>query len=493
MRPRYNPRAPRPAASPLVSRRVRRTASLITLSVATAVAAAACGSGGASGAGEAAGASSSAGAAAVSNCASTGAGCSTSLVTAAENEALKDAGGKKIGGSVSFLWGTTGRQNTLLQNMFKPFTEATGISVNVQASSGVISVLEPQVQAGDPPDLAWDSTDGDIQQFAGHLVPIDSIIGKSTLNADFNSGDLQAATLNGHVYSIPETLQTVEVYYNPKLYKGPTQTPTWNALVNWAKTQKGTAPFCVGLEQGAFSANDASQVIDEIMLTQYGPSLLQGLSTGAIKYDSPDVIAAFKDYLNIYSDNLVYGGVSNALLTNQNNQAVPLTSTPQDCQMLAWGPWTPSYITSIHPSAKEDVDYSYFDLGSSNSSWGPDSALAQTGGGNVFVFKNTPQVDAFVKYLASPAFQTLVASTGNWPMANVQVPKSAYPGAIMQEMAAQIESVKQIVVTPFGTLPPSIRSDQVNAVLNSIKDPSSLAANLQSVDTAYAQYKAQHP
>lgn len=415
------------------------------------------------------------------------------LTKAAADAALKATGGKKdLGGKVSFVWQTSGAENTLLTNLFKTFTDATGIAVDVQSDPGMQTNLQAKVQAGSPPDVFIDSSSGDVSEYKSKLVPLDTFLDMDQFKKDFAPQEIAAASRDGHVYGVPGNVNAMSVWYDPKTYTGPTTGVTMDKLTAWAKDQVAqhkVAPFCGALSSGAFTANNASQFIDEIFAKQFGASALTDIATGKTPYNSPQMKAAWQSYLNLYQGGLEYGGATYSLSQPITSGTTNLLSNPQRCQVLPWGPYTESFINTAQPSLKPGTDYDFFNLASADASSG--SVFQETGGWFTYAFNNTPQVQAFIKFFASKEFQTLVASTGHWLMANKNVSTDAYPSPLIQKLAKERNS-STIVVGPFGILPPTIRLVVFSNLVTAIKDPSKLDASLNAIDAAYATYRASH-
>jgi alpha-glucoside transport system substrate-binding protein len=414
-------------------------------------------------------------------------------VNSAKAAALKATDGRTdLGGKVTLTWQTSGAENTLLVALLKPFTDATGIDVDVQSDPGMQTNLQAKVQAGNPPDVFIDSSAGSIQEYGNQLISMDSFLDMDAMRKDYSQEQLDAVSLNGHVKGIPGARNAIELWYNPKLYKGPTKNVTMSELLDWARKERdagATAPFCGALSSGPFTANNASQFIDEIFGKQNGPDALVKFAAGEVPYSSPEVKRAIQTYLDLYEEGLVFGGSAYALSTPITSGTKGLLAKPQQCQLLPWGPFTESFIKAGHPKFKPGEDYDFFTLTPDHS--GERRFFQDTGGWVTFAFHDDPQVRAFLKYFASTAFQTLVASTGHWLMANQQVPASAYPSPLLQRIANDRNDSTPIV-GPFGTLPPVMRLTVMSAMQQMINDPTLMDDLLHDIDDAYSTYREQH-
>lgn len=412
------------------------------------------------------------------------------LVADAQKAALDAAGGKSdLGGTVDFVWGTGGAENDRLKALLQPFTDATGVAVNVESVSNSGQVIQTRLQAGNPPDVALDTSLGAVQEYyrTGKLVPLDGFIDKSSFAQAFGQGQADAVTIDGKLYAIPGAAQGVEVWYNKKLYKGPTENVSYPQLVQWGQDELKAghpAPFCINLEQAAASANNAFVQIDNIMAQEYGADFIHKLGTGDIKYDSDQVKTAFKNYIDMFSNGLVYGGANAALTTPIKDAPLNLFTDPQNCQLVMWGPFTPGIITAANPNLKPGQDFDYFQLVPSNA--GQPSSF-YTWGWETFAFSDSPQTQAFMKYWASKEFQSLVASTGAYVMANQQVDLGVYPNDTIRGIA-QDQRQSDVVIGPYGLEPSSVRNVVLSAIMTSVADPSQLDGELEKIDQAYQTF-----
>ncbi|MFF2050262.1 ABC transporter substrate-binding protein [Leifsonia sp. NPDC058194] len=416
----------------------------------------------------------------------------SALYDGAKKAALDATGGKTdLGGSVDFVWGTGGAENDRLKALLQPFTDATGITVNVESVANIGQVVQTRLSAGNPPDVALDTGAGAVHGYfaSGKLKPIDGIIPKDEFVKSFGEGQADALTIDGHIYGIPGASQGIEVWYNKKTYTGPTENVSYSDLVKWAEgeVKKGaTAPFCTNLEQGPASAVNATVQLDNIIAQEKGADFLQKLATGAIKYTSPDVEKIYRDYVAQFGDGLVYGGAQGALTSPIKDSPLNMFTSPQKCQVTHWGSFVPGLITAAYPDLKPGTDFDYFPLKPEKSSQTP---IFYTWGWETFAFSNSPQTKAFLKYWASTGFQSLTASTGAYVMANQNVDLQVYPNDLIRGIAKDMRD-SDVRLGPYGIQPVPVRTTLLSAIMGSVADPSQLHEQLAKVDKAYATYKA---
>ena len=69
---------------------------------------------------------------------------------------------------------------------------------------------------------------------------------------------------------------------------------------------------------------------------------------------------------------------------------------------------------------------------------GPDASAVEIGGDLLVTFRDTPAIQAFVKYLATPKAAEIWAKLGGFGTGNKNVPASVYPDAITRATEAPI-------------------------------------------------------
>jgi len=106
------------------------------------------------------------------------------------------------------------------------------------------------------------------------------------------------------------------------------------------------------------------------------------------------------------------------------------------------------------------------------------------------LLKDTPQGRAFMKYVSTPEFSTLVAGTGQWIAANKRTELSAYTTPLSEQAAQAYADAKTVRYTAQNAMPPAMSQAFLAAVLAYVKDPASLDQQLATLEgvraTAYS-------
>jgi alpha-glucoside transport system substrate-binding protein len=404
-----------------------------------------------------------------------------SLVTAARQEARADAGNAKVGGSLTMIDQLGGFEQQILQAAFQPFEQETGINITYTAGQNYQQILQTRVSAGDPPDVVNDNGSGNMARYAsqGRLIPLSGFLNLNKLSSEYNPGVLQAMSINGKLYGLSAEYSPQMIFINAKTYTGPNPIKTWPELVSYSKelASAGKTPWCVALSASAQTGWPAAYFIEEIFAKTYGAAALTRWGDGQIPFTSPEVKNAFETFGQIFTQrHMIAGGVAGALSKPIADGPVGLYSSPQQCQLFAWGDYAAGIAESQNPSLKPITNIDFFPIPAVNPAYATNE---QASGWVLYAFHNTPQVRAFAKYYASAAFQALLASSGEWVVPNRDV--TNYPDAIMKKAAAQLTGAAAIGFGPYFGQTVAVKTAYLTAIINYLQNPGTLDQDLASV------------
>ena len=413
---------------------------------------------------------------------------STGALRTPQQAALDAAGGKQLGGSVSFLgpWGS-GEQDSFLA-MVKPFEDATGVKVNYTGSRDESALLVTQVQGGNPPDMADFANPGQINQFAqqGKLVDLSTFMDMNALQSQYAKTWLDLGTSNGKfVAMIVKAATKGLIWYNPKEFqaKGYQIPKTWDDMINLSNqiVSSGGTPWCEALESGAASGWPGTDWIEDIVLRQNGADFYNNWWAGKVAWNSPEIKKAWQTYGTIVGDpKMVYGGVNSMLTTNFQNVGTPLFTTPPGCDMLHQASFISSFFTQNNPQLKPVQDFNFFPFPNFTANAQPSTEMA---GDLVALFKSTPQSQALIKYLSTPEAQAIWAARGGgYLSANKAVPVSTYPDDLSRNAAQILTSAQVAVFDASDQMPQQLNAEFYKGILNYVQNPSSLDSILSSLD-----------
>lgn len=167
----------------------------------------------------------------------------------------------------------------------------------VEDSVNRFTKLPAEMAAGNPPKI-FDlfGGEGDALKYgaAGRLLDLAPIIEELGLSDKFLN--LDQFTLDGKVYGLPIGGNTEGFFYNEEIFAslGLTEPTTWAELEHAAQTltDNGYTAFAMG-SKGAWVP---LMLVNTLIGRYAGPESVSGFSTGEVKWNSPEVVAAFEKY-----------------------------------------------------------------------------------------------------------------------------------------------------------------------------------------------------
>jgi maltose-binding protein MalE len=319
------------------------------------------------------------------------------------------------------------------------------VKVNYKpVGNNVPTVLATAIAGGHPPDMADIAQPGLVKQFAeqGHLKPI--TYAKGTMAANFAPAWQQLGTFNGKLYALVfKAANKSLLWYNVPAFKtaGVTAPKTWAQLAKAAKTiqASGTPAYSIGGADG-WTLTD---LFENIYLRTFGPAKYNALSAHKIKWTDSSVTKALKTMAQVLgsSSNLA-GGTSGALTYGFNDSVTNAFSSPPKAAMVFEGDFVAGVIlSSTKAKPKTGFDATPFPA----ITPGANASAVEIGGDLFVTFRDTPAIEAFVKFLASADAAKAWAKLGGFGTGNKNVPTSIYPDAITRATEAPIGQAKAVV------------------------------------------------
>jgi ABC-type glycerol-3-phosphate transport system substrate-binding protein len=362
-----------------------------------------------------------------------------------------------VSGTVTFdgIWtSSTGQKQ--FQDVINGFNKTyPNVHVHYKAvGNNLPTVLSTAVAGGHPPDMADIAQPGTIQQFVtqGKLKPI--TYAKSTMEQNFAPAWVQLGTFNGKLYALPfKAANKSLVWYNVPAFKqaGVQPPKTFNQLLSEAKTIKasGTPAYSIGGAEG-WTLTD---LFENIYLRTFGPSKYNQLSHHQIPWTDPSVKTALTSMGKILGDTSNIAGGTNGALQYSFNQSVTnaFTSPPKAAQVFE-ADFVASVITST-TKAKPETGFNTY-------TWpeitpGADASAVEIAGDMMVAFRDSPAIEAFVKYLATPQAAIIWAKQGGFGTGNHNVPASVYPDAITRAAEVPLLHSKSVVFDLSDNQPPA--------------------------------------
>ena len=316
------------------------------------------------------------------------------------------------------------------------------------------TVLATAVAGGHPPDMADIAQPGTIQQFVDQnkLKPI--TYAKSVMSQNFAPGWVTLGTFNGTLYALPfKAANKSIVWYNVPAFKqaGVHPPDTFNKLLSDAKTIKasGTPAYSIGGSEG-WTLTD---LFENIYLRTFGFQKYQQLSSHKIKWTDPSVKTALESMGKILGDTSnIAGGTNGALQYSFNQSVTNAFSNPAKAAMVFEADFVGQVIADT-TKAKPSTGFNAFVFPTITA--GPNSQAVEIAGDMMVAFRDTPAIQAFVKYLATPQAAAIWARQGGFGTGNHNMPASVYPDPITQAIESPLLTAKSVVFDMSDNQPPA--------------------------------------
>jgi ABC-type glycerol-3-phosphate transport system substrate-binding protein len=352
----------------------------------------------------------------------------------------------KVSGSVSF-WGIwAAQEQTAFEKVITGFNKQYPNVKVTYTSKGndMPTVLATAIAGGNPPDIADVAQPGLVKQFVQqhHLKPI--TYAKKTISKNFAPAWVKLGVVNKKLYALLyKASNKSTLWYNVHSFKqaGVKPPKKWSQLTKAAKTIKssGTPPYSMCGSSG-WTLTD---LFENIYLRTFGPAKYNKLSAHKIKWTNSSVTKALKEMKQVIgnSSNL-YGGTSGASQTGYPQCVDYVYSTPPKAAMVIEADFVANEILQA-TTAKPVKDFNVVPFPAITA--GADASAIETSGDEIITFRNTPAIQAFVKYLATAKAAEIWAKLGGFGTGNIHVPASVYPDAITRRTEAPLTKAKAAV------------------------------------------------
>jgi ABC-type glycerol-3-phosphate transport system substrate-binding protein len=423
------------------------------------------------------------------------AGCgkksSSSSSSSTNSSSSTTSSNSDVKGSVTFdgIW--TGAEAASFAKVIAAFNQQyPNVKIKYKpVGNNVPTVVGTAVAGGHPPDMADIAQPGLVKQLAtqGHLKPID--YAKSDIASNFAPVWQQLGTVNGKLYAIVfKAANKSLLWYNVPAYKaaGVSAPKTWTQLLSDAKTlkQSGTPAYSIGGADG-WTLTD---LFENLYLRTYGQAKYQALSAHTIKWTDPSVITTLKEMAQVIGDsgNLA-GGQAGAIQNGFNDSVTNAFSDPPKAATVFEGDFVGGVITSS-TKAKPNTGFNTAPFPAVKS--GANANAVEIGGDLFVTFRDTPAIEAFVKFLATPQAAEAWAKVGGFGTGNKNVPASVYPDPITKATEAPIGQATAVVFDMSDLQPSSFGATtgqgEWGIFQDFLKNPSDVNGIAQKLESAAA-------
>jgi len=341
------------------------------------------------------------------------------------------------------------------------FATATGITIQVDSiGSSHETVLRTRIEGNQPPDLAMLAQPTAVLAYGadGSLIDVATIMDAQKLT-DEHANTIGLISEGDQIWGIPYKADVKStVWYPIKYFEAndlavPT---TWDELIALSNSikEKGSAPWCMGMEAGTATGWQFTDWIEEVMLRTQSPETYNQWINHELPFNSPEVKAAFEKVGEImFTEGYVFGGNTAIVQTPQTEPfdgAFPDDDnwegfTP-DCAMHKIPTWYgPDFFPDVRANRPNNPDYqTIYEIGEDigifylppiDPAYGtPALGSADT----LMVLADRPEVRAVAQFLATPQGTQRWIEAGSAISANTTTPSEWYAGAYKLDVAAEI-------------------------------------------------------
>jgi len=342
-----------------------------------------------------------------------------------------------VSGNVSVVGVWTGDEQKSFQAVIDKFNESyPNVKVKyTSAGDNVPTVVSTAVQGGNPPDIATIAQPGLIREFQqkGALKPIDYV--RSTLEANYPPDLVRLGEINGDLYTfVFKGANKSTVWYNVSAFRnaGVEAPRTWDDFLRDGRTLKasGVPAYAIGGSDGW----PLTDLFENIYLRQAGPDKYDQLSRHTIKWTDPSVKTALRTMAQILSDTSNLDGRTAASQIEFTKSVEDVFQDPPRAAQVIEGDFVPG-VVATKTTLRAGTGYNVFPFPSLGSGG---SNVVVGGGDSITVFKDTPAVRAFVRFLATPEAAQTWAARGGFSSPNRGVSDSTYPDDITRTVATAL-------------------------------------------------------
>lgn len=384
------------------------------------------------------------------------------------------------------VWSANELANFQLQNA--AFKQKNGVTINVESTRDLPTVLNTRVRANNPPDVTGSPGTSQFHTLAsqGKIVALDKFFDMSQIRQNYAQTWIDYASYNGHMYAVlPKANSKGTIWYNPKQAQavGATIPQTWNDLIALSDkiASAGKYPWSMGVASGAASGWPACDWIDQIYLSLNGPAMVDQWVAHKIPWTHPTIKQAFQYFGQIVNGKHYINGAPTSILAAGFTDASYLPyDTPPKAYLYYLGDFTVGFITAQFPSLQAGTDYNFFPFPTLN----PTYAGSVTGGADLlFAMKDNDATRAYMEFLSTAAAQTIWVKQGGASSVNKAVDLSVYPNDVQRNAAKQLSTANFFRASPDDQMPTAMESAFWMGSLAYIQNPGQLDTILSTLES----------
>jgi ABC-type glycerol-3-phosphate transport system substrate-binding protein len=349
------------------------------------------------------------------------------------NSYLTNLSGRTV--EVAATWSGTEEEN--FRAVLDEFTRRTNVKVRYTSGGNDLAVLlNSRLAGGAPPDVAFIPQPGVVVELArrGVLTPLSGAVATDVRN-NFSPEWQQLGTVDGKLYGIYFKVANKSViWYRTDSFEEAGVAPprTWDELTSVSRTltQAGITPMVAAGGDGWV----LTDWFENAYLRIGGPDRYDMLARHQLPWTDQTVVQTLQllaDYWR--TPRTIEGGPTGALQVTFTQGVADVFGVKPKSAMLYEGDFVASEIKKLHQT---DVGAGarFFDWPSINGS--PRAVV--TAGDQAVAFKDTPEANALMAFIASPEAGEIMAAKGGFLSANKNVDPTWYPDTTTRALAAAV-------------------------------------------------------
>jgi alpha-glucoside transport system substrate-binding protein len=294
---------------------------------------------------------------------------------------------------------------------------------------------------------------------------------------------VELGTVDGTLYGFFMKADTkATVFYNPHVFESnnvepPSVASTFDDLIalSDALVNASTPPWSMGQESGGDSGFPGSDTIQQILLTDAGVDVYDGIVAGNLPYDAPEMKDAWTKFGRI-ALSPGYTAQGTGATINQTNfrtaTYAPFEDPPQ-AAMTHIGGFASANISEQFPNAVAGDDFTFF-------TW-PGGSV--TGGANIaYAFNDEPATCSFLLHIAGAEAQEIWVDRGGFTSLNTDVSVDAYPNSVARSQAEQLINAPVFRFDLDDAIGGNMQQAIFDGVLRYLADPAALDDILAGIE-----------
>lgn len=351
---------------------------------------------------------------------------------------------------VAAVWTDTEQER--FEAVLSAFEDETGVDVTYTPAGDDMDVfLEGRIARGGAPDVAIVAQPALLEQLQanGNLVALgDDAV--TTVEENYDAGLMEALSVDGDLYGVPfKTANKSLLWYNISVLEDAGVEPpgTWEEFQTALQTvsDSGVTPLSIGADVGW----PLTDWFENVLLWTAGGDFYDQLANGEASWDAEEVTGALEAISEVWRDEWLVGGTSEAAATAFGEGVTNLVTEPAG--FTYEGDFVAGVLTGEGVAeVGTDVDFVPFP-----AIGGGEAGNQVIVGGDFPVLLNDSEAgQALMAFLASADAQEIWASEGGFLSSNTSLDTSVYPDEVTQRAAEMIQQAEETRFDLSDQVPP---------------------------------------